>query len=342
MYSVSFASDRSNVAIPKSENNSQLQSLLLAIEISSEEGIGKILSELNSSDFLHQALLKAYTLHKTEIIKFILNQPICCEETLKDIFAKIIELYDSEGNHVALEWVKLIDNESLREKITSHVKKIISENQNIIFSKHYQYQLQRISNQVEIAIKRKKSSPNLQSTKSHHWTVNFQSVQKATVDEHVKQIKKLFQHQRVLTISYAGFKNDCMHAICQKLDESFRLFHETSFIKNSVDLVLAPYTLYEEMESLFKASEDLLNAHISLEEHPLFGYFESLKAGGLFIVTLHSGPNIEDFTNMMLSQHELQLEQAHLSSPKLNIFNNVETFFRCLDIFKKYFEDKTN
>ncbi len=110
----------------------------------------------------------------------------------------------------------------------------------------------------------------------------------------------------------------------------------------TVDLLVAYHSLYDEMESIFKASEALLNKKQPIEKHPLFNYFSFLSKNGIFEVTLKSGPDIQDFTNVMLGKHNLELSLVNRTElPSLKIFNTAETFFRCLDIFKSHYEEKT-
>lgn len=105
-----------------------------------------------------------------------------------------------------------------------------------------------------------------------------------------------------------------------------------------------PSSLNSELEAIFKASEKLLSHDHSLpiEQHPLFKYFNLMNEKGSVVATFKSGPSIQDLTEIMLEKHGLELTKANRSGDiNFKIFKNVETFFRCLDIFKKKYEEKT-
>ncbi len=185
---------------------------------------------------------------------------------------------------------------------------------------------------------------SLYTTQPTQWLLA--PMQKAIVDAQMDMLKNIAPDKNELTVVCAGNSNSCTSAIYEKLAVKKRVISTTTekASPESVDIILAPYTLYSEMESLFKASEDLLSSEdpLPLESHPLFNYFSKLSKDGVFIVTLHSGPNVQDFTNLLLNKHELDLTQVHQAvQPKLKIFNSIETFLRCLDIFKKYYTQKT-
>lgn len=98
------------------------------------------------------------------------------------------------------------------------------------------------------------------------------------------------------------------------------------------------------IDELFVASEKLLlNDTCSVfQKHPLAKFFESLKRDEGLSATLKSGPDIQDFTLILLDRHGLNISEAHQAETiSLKLFNNVETFMRCLDIFKKAYKKYT-
>jgi hypothetical protein len=231
-------------------------------------------------------------------------------------------------------------NHNIREQ--HFVEEIVTpEVMNKRFKINLESQLQFIRNILQHAIDLA-GSYNAQS--KEWWMTN--EIQTAAAEAQIRAIKDIFTNKNCVRIAYAGLDNACVSTCTKKLQEATQLTivevdHGNSC---SIDAVLAPHTLYSEMESIFKASERLLDKTkpLPIEEHPLFKYFTMLNKEGVFIITLNSGPNIQDLTNIMLNKHELNLTQANQSNNvKLKIFNNVETFFRCFDIFKKYFEEKT-
>ena len=185
---------------------------------------------------------------------------------------------------------------------------------------------------------------NLNLTQSQQWLLA--PIQKAIVADQMNILRHRALGKNELTILCAGYDNSCVVDICEKLAITKPLIRKTweTAPLGSVDAIIAPYTLYSEMEALFKASEDLLSTDnpLPLENHPLFNYFDKLDKDGIFLVTLHSGPNVQDFTYLLLNKHELALTKVDQAlPPKLKIFNSIETFLRCLDIFKKYYAQKT-
>lgn len=99
----------------------------------------------------------------------------------------------------------------------------------------------------------------------------------------------------------------------------------------------------ESLDDLFKASEQLvINEDFqALKQHPLYGYFEALDNREL-ITTIKSGPDIQDLTTILLEKHELNIAKAHFAETiSMKLFNNVETFFRCLEIFKNTYQKYT-
>lgn len=183
---------------------------------------------------------------------------------------------------------------------------------------------------MDLAIK----NLNFGDTATENWWSVLPQVHQKSVD----YCKHLVGGYKNPTVAYAGSKNE----IINTLSNNIEFIHES---KTSVDILLAPHTIYDQMEDIFQSTEKLLQNKIAVEEHDLFKYFERLNEDGTFAATLNSGPNISDFTNLLLGKHGLHLSQGHLcEAPSLKIFNNMETFLRCFDIFKRYYElkfDKT-
>jgi hypothetical protein len=209
------------------------------------------------------------------------------------------------------------------------------EDVNQTFKRNFYFQQQNIRNNIQIAIK------NSDQT----WT-DQSVVHEDIIRTQLEGLKDSITNKTQLTVVIAGIKNEYVNAICDQL--SGRHVIKSDIIeqasKASVDVILAPHTLYGEMQHIFNSSEALLkqNYPLQIEDHPLFKYFSVLKENGVFIATLTSGPDITSFTDLLLNKHELDTEKANrCESLNLKIFNNVETFLRCLDIFKTKFEEKT-
>jgi hypothetical protein len=266
-------------------------------------------------------------------------------EMVKGGDSEAIEIYDISGNNLALEFAKKIDDISLRNEALVSVGKQLSERSNLIFKKNLHVQLQNIRSTMQQAID--KSGPlDRSNSESSTWLATQPQIQKAAVDAQLQALKETIANKDHLTVVCAGRENECVHSICKDLSETKQLTLSKAgqAASGSVDVILAPHTLYDDMEALFKASEDLLHKDnpLPIEKHPLFNYFNMLSKDGAFIATLTSGPNVSSFTDLLLDKHELETAKANRSGNiKLKIFNNVETFFRCFDIFKTYYEEKT-
>jgi hypothetical protein len=161
-----------------------------------------------------------------------------------------------------------------------------------------------------------------------------------TLQMQFKAVQEYISDKKELLVAIAGNKNQCSDAIISQL----RVSHKTDiskFEKDSVDIVLAPHSLYNQMSSIFQATEKLLknDGSFTIDEHPLFPYFASLKEDGHFVATFKSGPDISSFTDILLKKHNFS-EEVSFSKGEFDIslFNNAETFLRCMDIFKDSFE----
>ncbi|MCE5316652.1 MAG: hypothetical protein LLG04_04735 [Parachlamydia sp.] len=139
--------------------------------------------------------------------------------------------------------------------------------------------------------------------------------------------------QKASSVAFAGPMNPCLQECLASLSV------EAVPVKNSgpCDLIVASHSLDGEMESILKASEELLlNPSLEvLQRHPIYQMISRLRPDGSLLVTHNSGPNIQDFTHIMLQKHDLDFDA---STPDLKIFSNVETFLRCFDIFKRHYE----
>lgn len=112
----------------------------------------------------------------------------------------------------------------------------------------------------------------------------------------------------------------------------------------SVDIIVAQRTFLQEMQKLFNDTEALLDKDnpLPIEKHSWFKYFSLLKNDGIITSSLVPGPDMVSFLNILLKKDGLETHKANqIDHVDINIFNNFETLFRCLDIFKTHFEEKT-
>lgn len=320
----------------------ELNPLQQAVKQNNIDKISQLLfQETFSEENLLQVLIFAHDLHYDQAIKTILNHVSLNANKRSYLFTKGIELFDKSGNNLALEWAKKLEENLLRKEIIDSIEKKLVEKSNQEYSKHFQKQLNLIQNQIQQALKKNEKSCDQSCINNFDWWENQESIEKATVAAQLKVIPEKMKEKESLTVAFAGSKNGCLSAICQNLINA-KIIPIDQIANGSLDLLLAPHSLYKEMESIFKSSEDLLLNRSSVKDHPLFKYFNLLNENGFFIVTMNSGPNIKDFTNLILGKHELQLNKANtVTDSKLTIFNNVETFFRCLDIFQRFYKEKT-
>lgn len=256
-----------------------------------------------------------------------------------------LEIYDVRGSNVALETAKRISNPALRDAVIENIRKYLREKTHQAFKTHYGLVLANIRDKIQISIEMMdKMRPDLRPVESITWWTTQRQTQEATVEAQSNVLKGLIDSKKSLTVACAGQENEMLRSVVKNLSDvkSVTLLETGRISPKSVDIVLAPHSLYRDMQAIFRASECLLSTdrRLPLEKHPLFPYFDMLSEDGVFIATLTSGPNIQSFTDLMLDKHELALEKAN-STPDINlrIFNNVETFFRCLDIFKRRFEE---
>jgi hypothetical protein len=278
-----------------------------------------------SEEELLQTMISIHQRHDDQAMKGILNS--LSADARHDLFAKGAELFDDSGSNLALEWAKGLENADLRKEAIESVERKLNEKSNQEFSQNLQKQLSIIRCQLQQAIQELAKDS---AGENPDWWENQLPVEKAAVQAELEAIQEKIKDKEHLRVAYAGSKNRCLSALCQTLEQSKSVTMDQA-AEGSADLILAPHTLYSEMESIFKASEDLLEKRSTVKDHPLFKYFSMLNKDGIFVATLNSGPNIKDFTHLILGKHESQF----------NLLNNVETFFRCLDIFARFFEEET-
>lgn len=324
------------------ENN---HNLFEAVEKGNTDSVIKILNEEKlSSKTLIQVLIAAQRKNNNEMVRRMLGETTAYSVDVVNQALAIADEYDENGNHLALELAKRIKEVSFRNEAIAIIGKKITEKTNSNFKQNFYSTLQSIRKNMQFAMDKKSE---VSSAKSLSWWSEQPQIHQAVVDTQCNAIEKSMISKNQLNVICAGKQNRCFSSICEKLAKTKQLtvLRENQTVeKGSVDILFAPHTLYNEMESLFKASEDLLHKEhpLDIEKHPLFEYFNMLTKDGVFVATLHSGPNVLDFSDLLLGQHELQTEKANrFDRMKLKIFNNVETFFRCLDIFEKKFEEKT-
>lgn len=323
--------------------------LLDAVNRGEEEVVNQLIDNNQfSAETLIQALISAYHQHQFAIVKLILNRKDFTADMRNQLFSVTINQWDSKGDNLALELAKKLDDSYLKDEAIQKVEEKLTQKSNEEFRKNLAIQLHTIRHHIQWATKSAEETPHINQVKTesaNHWLIEQLPVHRATVDAQCQVLTEMTFTKDPLTIVYAGSANACVKDICSNLANTKRLnqLQINQASAHSVDVILAPHT-YSEMEVIFKASESLLdrNNPLPVEQHPLFNYFNLLNKEGVFIVTLNSGPNVQDLTHIMLGTHELELSKANQSStPKLKIFNNVETFFRCFDIFHRKYEEKT-
>ncbi|MCE5293518.1 MAG: hypothetical protein LLF94_02755 [Chlamydiales bacterium] len=149
--------------------------------------------------------------------------------------------------------------------------------------------------------------------------------------------------EQPITIASVGTPNSCFDAITHRLSKTHSASKTSpdQATAGTVDLLIAPHTLYDQIDELLSASEALLN-HSPIEQHPFYKWFDLLSKEGHFIATLTSGPNVFSTTELLLGKHGLKIEEVNTKElPNLTLFRNAETFIRALDIFKTHFEQAT-
>lgn len=311
-------------------------SLFLAIKEGNLESLNHLLNSHFSSKMLSEALLFSYSEDKWSIVKLIINHPTFSVDAWQQTLSSA-NYYDKNGNYVPLELAKAIENPSLKKEAIIQAEKQLGDKSNESFGPVFQKQLSFIRQSLTQAAK--KIGQFTEVKQDNDWLSKLSSVQQSINEAQRKALQKVMANKESLTIVGADAEN-----LCAQVAETKKVTQINHYgtAAGSADIVLAPPTIYKDLEDIFKASEGLLRKEILVEAHPLFHYFKLLNKDGVFIVTLHSGPNVEDFTNLMLNNHELELNKPYQKADlKLKIFKNVETFFRCLDIFKTFYKEQT-
>lgn len=310
--------------------------------------INKMLSDPNISlQALTPIFLTAQNRNQDIIIKSMLDYVQNRPGMLDQLITQTQTIYDDNGDNLAISLAKKLDDTILATQLMSKTEKNISDQANKTFKENLQQQLNIIKNSLENAIATtKKESPQVQLLNDVNWITTFDATTNTAIDTQYKMLRHMMANQDQILITHIGEQNGAIKGIYQRLanNPQAKLVDLQEAASNSVDVLLAPYTLHSKMETIFTASQDLLRKpDVSIKMHPLFNYFDKLSENGIFIATLCSGPNIQDFTNLMLGKHSLHLgPNDPFNDPSLKIFNNVETFLRCLDIFKKQYEQTTN
>lgn len=313
------------------DNLSQIKELLSTSNVSPENMISLLLAAQNNKK---DAAIQTLLLHEQN------------SGTLDKILEESEKIFDAHGNNLALELVKKLDDAALAVKLSAKIEKDIAEQTNAAFKHNFKQQLTLITNYLEQAISAIKKSPQKKEASSvpqSHWLSSIDAVSQAAIVRHLQAVKHKTANQEQVLIAHVGDTNATISDLYKQLqnEKQVKIIDIQQAAKGSVDVLLAPHTLYSQMEALFNNAQTLLknNEPEAIKKSLLFKGFESLDERGVFIVTLLSGPNIQDFTNLLLGTHNLQLgAQDPFGNPSLKIFNNVETFMRCLDIFKTKYE----
>lgn len=309
--------------------------------------INKILSSHNISvETLAPLFLTAQNKNQDNVTQIMLDYIQSKPDMLTQLITFTHDIYDNNGDNLAITIAKKLDDSSLTNHFITTTNKYITEQTNEIFKKNLQHQLSSIKKAFESSIDTLKQTSLKTKLLQDNWLISFDSVNKIAADEHYKIIKHMMSNQDQILVTHIGNENQSIINIYKYLanNSQVKLIDKDQALNGSIDILLAPYTLHSQMDALFNASQDLLRKQdsVPVKTHPLFNYFEKLSENGIFIATLCSGPTIQDFTNLILGKHNLKLSPTDaFDYPSLKIFNNVETFFRCLDIFKKYYEQAT-
>ena len=308
-----------------------INKMLTRPDIASEELVPLLLiAQNNNQDIIIQNMV-GYVQHKPEMV----NKLMMLTRTM----------YDNNGDNLAIAVAKKLGDTVLANKLIAETEKYITEQTNGIFKKNLQQQLNAIKSSLDNALAAEYETSKT-ALRDDNWITSFDEVNQTAIDAQYKIVRHMMANQDRVSVAHVGDKNAAIIGIYDQLadNEKVRLVDLQQSPNGSVDVLLAPYTLHSQMEEIFKASQDLLrkgDASI-IKTHPLFTYFNTLSGNGVFVATLCSGPNIQDFTNLVLGKHNLHLSPNDpFGDPSLKIFNNVETFFRCLDIFNTHYEKMT-
>jgi len=291
-------------------------------------------------------LLEAQNKHAHNFTQKMLDNIQNNPDKLNQLMEQAVNLYENNGDNLAINLAKKLDNTSLSNEWVTKLEKQIADQTNATFKKNFEQQFDTIKKSLADSIANIQKSKTIKTPSSQeNWIITFNQVNDAVSKNYSQIIQHTMTNQDQVLIGHVGDKNDAINSIYKQFAKNpqAKLIDIQQTPQGSVDILLAPYTLHAQMEDIFKTSQDLLSQpDASVTKHPLFTYFDKLNENGVFVATLCSGPTIQDFTNLILGKHNLNLSpQGNFDSPSLKIFNNVETFLRCLDIFKKYYYQAT-
>jgi hypothetical protein len=307
---------------------------------------GMLSSHNISIETLVPLFLTAQNKNQDDVIQIMLDYVQSKPDLPTQLMTLTRDHYDNNGDNLAITLAKKLNDPSLTNQFITITEKYITEQTNQVFKKNLQHQLSSIKKTFETAISTSKQKSTQTESPQDNWLITFDIVNKIATNEYYKMIQHMMANQDQILVAHVGDENQAITDIYKHLahNQQVKLIDKDQASNGSVDVLIAPYTLHAQMDTLFNASQDLLRKQdsMSVKVHPLFNYFEKLSDNGIFIATLCSGPTIQDFTNLILGKHNLKLSPTDaFDDPSLKIFNNVETFFRCLDIFKKYYEQAT-
>lgn len=327
-----------------SDDNIKNENVLNTFHDAIEKGNKQIVQQiLDCEDFRDEELLHALTFAETQ-------EDILCQMLTHAAFEKAFKLYDADGNHQILELVKRIVRPSSKKKFMEIVETKIAEHDNAMFKENFNKQLENIRTHMQQALdqslKTHAACDQLNAVRPSSFWSSQPEICQATVDMQSKLLMEIAAGKEHLKLLHAGPVPPCLDKICAKVEKTQLHFcRNEEVLQGSFDVILAPHTLESQMEEIFICTESLLNEECpqSLESHPLYRYFTMLAPEGVFIATFKSGPNIEDFANLMLrSASPKPAEARDGNETKLQVlnsaFNSVETFLRIIEVFKDAFE----
>ena len=117
------------------------------------------------------------------------------------------------------------------------------------------------------------------------------------------------------------------------------------FNTKKVDVLFASHSLYFILADMHKfAQQYAQGSPLSLEQHPLWKYFEMIDENGVFLITLQSGAGARLYRNALLGKHGLDYVPSATEDevvPLLSSFGNMATFLRHFDLFIKQYQKLT-
>jgi hypothetical protein len=243
-------------------------------------------------------------------------------DQLEQLLKEASKNYDHEGHNLALKLAKKIHDPIARKSAIACAGKHLSANQEALFKQMFNQRLSMLNTLFQ-EIRQQKSNPQLERGNQAEQTI---------ARSHSKEIEGSFPNQSSITLACVGKSNSITEIISEHLSQKKQLQFITGEIdSDSLDVLIAPHSLYQHMEEIFQESVSLLKNTILLEQTFLFKCFGFLKKNGIFLCTLRSGPNIANYLDLL----------EGIEAMNFQMFNYVETFFRCLDIFNRFFVEKT-